>query len=208
MVIRIGIDFDNTIACYDRAFSGLALDWNFIDVNQAHTKLEVRNLLLSQPDGDEKWQRLQGRIYGAELERAMLFDGFSDFVKKAQKHQFEVFIVSHKTKYGHFDLDQIDLRVAATNWMKKRNFFEPKALGFNLKNVYFKPTREEKINKISELNLDWFIDDLPEVLGDTGFPNSVRPVLFDPSNSFEKSNEYERCISWPNISALIFNDFT
>jgi hypothetical protein len=50
-----------------------------------------------------------------------------------------------------------------------------------IRGVYFESTRDKKIAKISELGLDYFVDDLPEVLEDPKFPLSVKRILYNPS---------------------------
>jgi hypothetical protein len=44
-------------------------------------------------------------------------------------------------------------------------------------NIYFMPTRDAKIQKIEQLDLDWFVDDLLEVLLDENFPTHTTKYL-------------------------------
>ena len=176
--LRIGIDFDNTIASYDQAFVNLAIKWGLIPVGAATNKNEVRYTLRRQEGGEHEWQRLQGRVYGAEIECANLIVGVGAFLTEARARGDQVFIVSHKTEFGHFDKDRINLREAARKWMENLGFFEADGYALAPEHVFFLPTREEKIAQIAALDLNWFIDDLAEVFLTDGFPESVGKILF------------------------------
>ena len=202
--MRIGIDFDNTIAGYDQAFVGLAVEWGLIPDGAAKTKTEVRDTLRAQDGGEHDWQRLQGRIYGAELARADLIDGVGDFLTQARQRGDEVFIVSHKTEFGHFDPDRVNLRDAARQWMTDQGFFSSEGYAIDPAQVYFLPTREEKVAKIADLGLDWFIDDLPEVLNADGFPKTVERVLFANAAAVQ-DGPYKVKAHWSDIQALILS---
>src|SRR4051812_3212094 len=108
MALRIGIDFDNTIAGYDSVFSDAARDLGLLPAGCAATKAAVRDTLQARPDGEREWMRLQGRVYGKLMSRAQLIDGVADFLTRCRAH--EVAIISHKTQHGHFDPERIDLR--------------------------------------------------------------------------------------------------
>ena len=62
--MRIGIDFDNTIACYDGVFHAAAVARGLIPAEIPTDKTSVRNHLRAigrEPD----WTELQGYVYGA-----------------------------------------------------------------------------------------------------------------------------------------------
>ncbi|PCI42195.1 MAG: hypothetical protein COB46_01410 [Rhodospirillaceae bacterium] len=201
--MRIGIDFDNTIAGYDHAFVSLAVDWRIIDVATVKTKTEVREALRAREGGEREWQKLQGRVYGAEMHRASLINGVDAFLNEAHKRGDDVFIVSHKTEFGHFDPDRINLRDAARAWMTALDFFNPNGFSLNLDHVFFHDTREKKIAEITALDLDWFIDDLPEVFATTGFPDTVKKILF--TNGADHSEmPYSVRKHWSDIQSLIY----
>jgi hypothetical protein len=50
-----------------------------------------------------------------------------------------------------------------------------------------------------------FIDDLPEILAMSGFPDRMRKILFDPDNQFAGAagdgTEFDRRASWAAIAA-------
>jgi len=65
----IGIDFDNTIVCYDRLFHKLALKRGLIPKSCPRVKEKIRDFLRkSGKEGD--WTELQGRAYGPDILKA------------------------------------------------------------------------------------------------------------------------------------------
>jgi len=181
----IGLDFDNTIVDYDSVFSYAAGDMGLMPAGQTLTKAQTKAALLAgREDGELAWQRLQGRVYGHYIDRAAAFDGFTAFSTLMRTRGHQLVIVSHKTEFGHFDPDRINLRSAALAWMDKRGFFAPAPAGlaFRPADVHFHTSRDEKVSKIAALGCDVFIDDLPEVLLHPSFPATTRPYLFDPDD--------------------------
>ena len=47
------------------------------------------------------WQQLQGYVYGAGIDGAVLFDGVDAFLRRCRGDRTRGFIVSHKTEFGH-----------------------------------------------------------------------------------------------------------
>ena len=201
MPLRIGLDFDNTLIDYDDAFAELAVEQELIQAGQAASKREVKDALFNLPDGERVWMRLQGYVYGRGIAKGKLINGVADFLKKAHQRGDQVFIVSHKTEFGHFDETKTDLREAARGWMRQQGFFD--ALGLDLENVFFKPTRDEKVAKIASLNLDVFVDDLPEVLTHKHFPKYVKKLYFAPGGA-ECPDGVVHCPSWEAIDGATF----
>jgi hypothetical protein len=118
-MFRIGIDFDNTIACYDSAFVSVAALLGIPLRDTPSNKVEVKREIQSQAQGDLVWQRLQGQVYGTHMHLATPFPGIHEFISLAQMRGHEVFIVSHKSIYGHFDADRIPLRSQAKLWLNE-----------------------------------------------------------------------------------------
>ena len=101
--MRIGIDFDNTIAWYDKSFRQLALEENFIKTKKNFQKKELKQIILKQKNGSKKWMKLQGMAYGKYMKNAKIFPNFINFLILCRIRNYEIFIISHKTKFGHFD---------------------------------------------------------------------------------------------------------
>ena len=200
LAMRIGIDFDNTLAGYDGVFSRLACEWGLSAPGSTLTKLQVRELARQQ---DELlWQRIQGEVYGPRMQQAEQFEGVDSFLTRcAAAGGIEVCIVSHKTQFGHFDETNTDLRIAARSWMKSHGFFD--RYGIVDQNLYFESTQTEKVQRIAQLRCDLFIDDLPELFEHPDFPAATRKILFSPGNA-GANDAVTRCASWHQIEVEVF----
>ena len=199
--MRIGIDFDNTLACYDKVFEAIAKKMFLVSVDWQGDKTQVRAELRTRQNGERDWQRLQGQVYGKYMHLANLFPEVSNFLLRLRAREYEVFIVSHKTEYGHHDSEKISLRREALSWMRMHKFFDPKGFGLHESNVFFENTRAEKVKKISDLRCDYFIDDLWEVFASSDFPIETRKILFDSSLNNGNQEMWEfRSRSWRQVA--------
>lgn len=202
MILRIGLDFDNTIANYDQAFPEVARILGY--KTQTLNKRDLKRELLAQPDGDVAWQKVQGLVYGKFIDLASLYPGVFEFVLRALSGNHQVFIVSHKTELGHFDESRTPLRDAATNWLINQKLVGDSDSKIQLQNVFYAETRDEKINKIAELKLDVFIDDLDEVLTDKSFPKKTKRILFGYGTSTDQ--EISTMHSWREVGDELFGE--
>jgi hypothetical protein len=207
MTLRIGIDFDNTIACYDAAFRECAKALKFIPVDRIYAKQEMKELILRQPDGETNWQRVQGQVYGRFINHATMFAGVAEFLSRCRRAGADVFIVSHKTDFGHFDEQKINLRETARTWMTTLGFFSSSEFNLNPQQLFFEYTREDKVRRIADLGLDYFIDDLTEVLMEPGFPSRTKKILFSPANSGVVAADVKITAldNWTSISDFVFS---
>src|SRR5713226_4960078 len=201
-VMRIGVDFDNTLIDYDRVFLAAARERGLIDAGFQGSKRTVRDTIRRFVDGELTWQRLQGYVYSRGIEEAAPFDGVPDFLRCCLARKVTVSVVSHKTRYGHQDPAQIDLREVALAWMTAQGFFRP-AGAVHLRDVFFEDTRAAKLARIATLGCTHFIDDLEEVFTDPGFPAGVNRILFAPDGKSSGNAGYS---SWAEIAAAIFDD--
>ncbi len=192
-MIRIGIDFDNTIVCYDEAFYLAAFEKKLISKNLPKNKKNIRDYLRSI-NNEDAWTELQGYIYGSRMDLAKPFDGVDDFFSNQIKNK--IYIISHKTIFPYKG-PKYNLHLEAKNWLLKQSFFNE-----NLE-FFFETTLEKKIEKIEELCCDYFIDDLLEVLTKSEFPKNVKKILFDPNNQYNKSSEYQKANSWKEILSIV-----
>jgi len=164
----IGLDFDNTIACYDSAFHAVAVVQGLVPPLPALDKKTVKAYLLEHAS-EETWTELQGLVYGREIGRAQPFAGVLYFVRQASLQGHQLFIVSHKTRHPVIG-EPSDLHLCAFNWLENQGFFEQ---GLTRERVFFERTREQKIARIRKINCAIFIDDLAEVFLEEQFPPSV-----------------------------------
>ena len=75
----IGLDFDNTIACYDGVFSSEAKIKGLVQNEWKGTKQDLKLLLNALDDGQIIWQAMQGQVYGPSMHKATLFPGVARF---------------------------------------------------------------------------------------------------------------------------------
>ena len=204
--MRIGLDFDNTMIRYDGVFREAAIERGLVPADFSGNKQQVRDSIRLLPDGEQRWQALQGYVYGRGIGGATLFEGLGDFLRRARAYGDIVLVVSHKTEHGHFDPDRVNLRQAALRWMERQGFFAEQGFSLAPANIHFASTRLEKLSRIGDLACDVFIDDLAEVLSDPEFPGSVRRILF--SEHAEKTDDlpYEICRDWASIQEAVFFD--
>jgi hypothetical protein len=199
--MRIGIDFDNTLVSYDRAFALVGMEEGLLPADFVGGKEAVKYWLYRErPDG-YLWERLQGLVYGRRIERAELFDGVGEFFRLSRdRDDCRVFIISHKSMLAHHDPLQTNLRTSALRWMKQQGFFDQAGFGLDPGQVFFEETREGKIRRIAELACQIFVDDLPEVLEDAEMPMACRKILFRA----ERAGPFERVANWTEICDAVF----
>ena len=99
--MKIGIDFDNTIASYDTLFHEVALRENFISRRWSGCgKTELRNYLRTQPDGEKTWMKLQGLVYGKYMHSAEMMPGVANFLISCNMRDHKIFIISHPISFN------------------------------------------------------------------------------------------------------------
>ena len=108
--MRIGIDFDNTIVEYGDIFMKQACRLGWIKGGEKRTKQHVRDLIRKLPDGEMKWKKLQGLVYGKRIIDANPFEGVMKFVHRCRSEHVDVFIISHKTEYAEAVEEKVNLR--------------------------------------------------------------------------------------------------
>ena len=201
--MRIGIDFDNTIACYNGVFHAAALERGLIPAELGRDKNSVRDHLNGAGRNDD-FTELQGYIYGARMDLVAPYPGFAGFVAAARKADHELFIVSHKTRYPILG-PKYDMHAAARGFLSAHSLMGEGALQIDPSCVFFELTKEEKIARASVIRCEIFIDDLPEIFTMPGFPDGMRRILFDPANQFarvpENMGNLHRRLSWAVIAA-------
>ena len=200
--LRIGIDFDNTIITYDEVFCAAAKHGGLLDADFVGGKQAVRDTIRLLPDGEIAWQRLQGQVYGKGILEAGVVAGVREFLQRCRAEGCAVMVVSHKTEYGHYDPDRVNLRKAALDWMTAQGLLMG-ADGIAPENIYFESSRADKLRRIAALSLTHFIDDLEELLTDPGFPVGVRRILFAGQTAVT-ADRYVRCATWGEIEKQVF----
>jgi hypothetical protein len=193
--VRLGIDLDNTIIDYSRAFAEAA---RALGVSGAFSgKTALRDALRAGAGGDEEWQRVQARAYGPLIERAEPFPGVEAFFSRARERGVPLTIVSHKSSFAGAAPDGPNLRECARAWLGKRGFI---AAGEAL---YFESTRVEKCARIERLQLTHFIDDLVEVFAEPAFPRTCERWLFAPLDDARDEPADRIFRSWEELAAAV-----
>ena len=200
----IGIDFDNTIISYDELMYKTSLDRKLIPSECAKNKNIIRRMIRTLPDGEISWQKIQAMVYGPEIKQAEMFNGVRSFFKACKSTRTPIFIVSHKTEYAAQNTEGINLREAALDWMEDHHFFIPEGLGITRKQVYFEPTRKQKISRIKKLGCTHFIDDLIETFLDPSFPENIKKILFSSLAPDVFWPDVKTVVSWQEIHNVFF----
>jgi len=199
----VGIDFDNTIVCYDGLFHQAAVARELIPVETSPTKEVVRDLLRAT-GREAAWTELQGQVYGHQIQRARCFEGIESFLQRCCEQGVTVHVISHRTRQP-FAGPAIDMHDAARGWLEAQGWFSGTTSGLDGDRVHFEETKSAKLARIAAVKCDVFIDDLPELLALPEFPVGVRRILFDPHASSTIGSEWSRAASWREITTLIFD---
>jgi hypothetical protein len=197
----LGIDFDNTIVCYDQVFHRVAREQGLIPETVPVNKRAVRDYL-RQAGREEDWIEIQGYVYGPRLCNTEPFPGVLEFFRMAVDAQIEVCIISHKTRHPYRGLPY-NLHNAALCWLEQHGFFSPSEIGLPRENVYLELTKSAKLERIAHVGCTHFVDDLPELLEDPAFPTGVVRWLFDPAGSHEARDEFVRLSDWRHAARML-----
>ncbi|MCZ6679500.1 MAG: haloacid dehalogenase-like hydrolase [Candidatus Poribacteria bacterium] len=201
---RIGVDFDNTIICYDKLFHRVACEQSLIPADLPATKRHVRDCL-RQCGKEDAWTEMQGYVYGARMHNAVPFPGVLGFFARCRVERISACIISHKTRYPYRG-PRYDLHRCARDWLKHHGFYDQNRIGLSSDQIYFEPTRRDKHSRIAEVGCSHFIDDLPEFLTALEFPSDVVLLLFDPGQYHLPDTRFHRVTSWLAIEQAIFGN--
>lgn len=169
--MHLGIDLDNTLALYDRAFHEAAVEARLVPTEFPVSKRAIREELRSRPGGETEWTRLQGSVYTGTMDRAVLAPGAERLLAACAARDVRVTVVSHKTQFPA-DGPRVDMRESARAWMARTACLAKLP-------VHFEATREAKVARIASLGCTHFVDDLIEVFEEPSFPREVVRILLD-----------------------------
>ena len=196
----IGVDFDNTIVCYDFVFHQSARERNLIPAEIPPSKATIRDFIRDAGREDE-WTALQGDIYGKRMHEAEPYSGVIEFLRVCRRLHLTSFIISHKTRHPYRG-ERYDLHKAAYTWLERFHLESSESDSSVVNGTFFEPTMEAKLRKIQDLECDYFVDDLPEFLCRGQFPADTERILFDPHNVHADDGRYTRFQSWKQIHAF------
>lgn len=166
--MKIGFDLDNTIIDYRTSLELLAKEKFNLSL-ESYEKAAVKEAL-TQKGGNDLWREAQSLLYSDYVEKGVIHKELIDLLSRLKDEGHNLIIISHKTK--------------TSNWDKSKNFHQP-ALKFlesklDLKifdEVVFSESFDEKVKKICDVECDYFIDDLKEIMQALG-PLDPQGVLF------------------------------
>ena len=202
--MRIGIDFDNTVACYNGVFHAAALERGLIPADLPNDRQSVRDFLRAQ-GRDADFTVLQGYVYGARMDLVTLYPGFVETLQELVAAGHILYLVSHKTQQAIAG-PPYDLHSAARGFLEARKLIGT-ANGLRPENVFFELTKEDKVTRALALGCEVFIDDLPEILEMSAVRDHMRAILFDPEGHFERQqgavDSIEHYASWREIGEAL-----
>ena len=204
--MRIGLDFDNTIVCYDAAIAVLTEELLDLPPKLPRTKLGLRDYLRAS-GREQEWTAFQGALYGPGMAHAQPFEGAIETMQGLVNQGHLLTIVSHRSRRPYAGPPH-DLHAAARGWVAEH--LQPLGLFANDEGVQgsssavnFLETRDAKLATIAQLGCQVFVDDLPEVLQASGFPSTTAGILFSPTIECSRQGNH-RCISaWVQLPELV-----
>jgi hypothetical protein len=196
--VRIGLDFDNTIVCYDEAIAVLANEMFSLPSDLPSTKLALRDYL-KREQRESEWTIFQGALYGPGMNYANPFPHAIEAMRCLATQGHSLHIISHRSVRPYAG-PNYDLHASARHWIETT--LQPEGL-FLDGEVYFYETRESKISAIEKVRCQIFLDDLPEVLDDAMFPIDTIGLWFFPDST--KSNVGGKRVVriWSELPSLI-----
>ena len=198
-MIKLGLDFDNTLIDYDEVFYEIAFDKNLIPKNIGKTKVEVRKFLKDKGE-EELFTLLQGEVYGSKINLAKQSTGMFETLKILKEQNIELFIVSHKTLYPYAG-PKFDLHQSALKWLKLNNFFDTNQLNFKKENIYFELTIENKIKRIESIGIPHYVDDLTKIL--ELIKPTIKRLHYNPKADLSNINDIVTLRSWEEIHKVL-----
>lgn len=196
----LGIDFDNTLACYDGLFHAEAVRRGLLDATTSIDKNSVRQALVEK-GFEEEFTILQGHIYGPGILQAPVYQGVMNCLQSLKKQGVRLVIISHKTPFPYLG-PAYDLHASARNWLEENGFYANNLM--DRQDVFFEVAVESKLQRIAQQNCTHFIDDLPKILQHPLFPEQTKALLFDP-HAFEHVSS-ATFLTWESMEQSLIQD--
>jgi hypothetical protein len=178
--LRFGFDLDNTIIDYNKAAYIYSRD-NLPD--EAYSIFELRNYLTNSGNKDS-WTTAQSWLYTEGLKYSVLSPGVLDIFEYLLKRDYELVILSHKTRFTPKRYGRLPLREFAKNWLNSSpliNFFP----GMN--NIHFVDSLPKKVSLIKSLKILFYVDDLLKIFNSPEYPkNTVKSFIYQSQETLPK----------------------
>lgn len=199
-MIRVGLDFDNTIVGYDALFCRVAEEQGLVKKGACRTKTEVRDRLRAA-GREPLWTEMQGYVYGVRMDEAAPMPGVIDALAEAEDLGIEISIVSHKTRHPFIGPPH-DLHRTAEAWIARHLVRTGRPL-VPAARIHFELTKDEKLARIAAQEFAAYVDDLPEILAAPQFPARTLAVLYDPAGAADLPHGAVRVRDWTEILPLL-----
>ena len=111
----IGLDFDNTLVCYDEAIIRLADKLLKLPPDLPRTKLAIRDYL-REANREHEWTVFQGELYGPGMSYAEPFEHSVETMQILKTAGYSLCIVSHRS-FTPYAGPAYDLHAAARAWI-------------------------------------------------------------------------------------------
>ncbi len=209
--MKIVIDIDNTVVDYRKSlFNYLAKSNIFLKEINPKNKMNFIKSIIKKKYGDAFWQSIQAYIYSDLSNDVKFYNNCSSFIKEAFLANFDIYLLSHKTKFGLKQAKNINIREIAfkriSNWINEEKIQEC------IKEIIFTDTFEEKISFIKKIDPLIIIDDLlaihAEIIKSKKNSSKYINVLFEGNDyivSIKKTEKIFRANNWIEISEFLLN---
>ena len=194
--LHLGVDFDNTIVCYDEVFHLLALAEGLIPSSVPCDKTSVRDFLRAA-GREDRWTAMQAVVYGKRMPEARPFPGVLDFFGACAQRALRLSIISHRTRQPIVG-KPCDLHAAALRWLEQNGFVDLVSRDA----IHFLESRAEKVARVDEAGCTHFIDDLPEFLAEPLLPPALHCILFDPARAVGAKPDLTVVASWTEMRGI------
>lgn len=190
---KFGFDLDNTLIDYSQS----TFEYCKLNNLPLYTTLkDLRKFIKYEMKDDENWQAAQAWLYTDGLNYAFLKKGANEFFKVLAKNDFDLSIVSHKTSHTQEKHGSHELHFRVLKWLSSR--LDPKFFKIGV-NIFLEPTKYAKIQKIRDLKIDYFVDDLLEVLVDKNFPRTTKKYLLSSEKEYNLPQEIISVLNFKEI---------
>lgn len=176
-----GFDFDNTIVNYDIIFKNIYLKKNNFIYKNLDSKTKIKNFLLKKKKLRD-WKILQSKVYSSHIFDAKVNHEIFKLMKYLDNKRIKFYIVSHKTLHPYIG-DKINLHKISKSWLKKKIFNKKNNFSREYRS-YFEKTEKKKINKINDLEITHFVDDLDQILN--RLPKKIVGIKFNKLFTLKK----------------------
>ena len=209
--MKIVVDIDNTVVDYRYSLYQFIKksNVNLGEIKPDYKMSSIKNAI-KKSYGDIFWQVVQGYIYSDISKDVFFYENFNNFLRKAFHFSAEVYLVSHKTKFGLHQAKNIHIRNISFN--RVESWLEREKLSNSIKDIVFTDTFDEKVDFIKKLNPQVIIDDLLEIhkkfISNRDTNEKNINILFEGNNYgkvISNSGNIVKANSWLEIIEFLFN---